>query len=99
MKADYLSHQTKKLEKTHIAAKIVWAVRQSDPPGRFLKLDPSTGYWLEIGDKVAFRKTGQALRENAPEIRSCWKGSPVRRTSATDDDSSSEDKPNQKRGV
>ena len=94
LKAEYLSPQTRKLEKTHIAAKIVWDVRKSDPPGHFLKLDPSTGYWLEIGDKAAFRKTGQALRENAPELRSCYKTlPPERRTSDTDDGSAPEDKP------
>ncbi|KAL7539488.1 hypothetical protein ACHAXR_009938 [Thalassiosira sp. AJA248-18] len=68
MKAKYLSPNTKKLQKTQIAAQIVWAIRQSNPPGQFLKLDPSTGMWHEIGDKAACRKTGQALRENSSEF-------------------------------
>lgn len=58
------------MEKTHIAANIVWSVRQTN--GRFLKLDKDTGSWFEIGDKAAFRKTGQALRENAPDYRVCY---------------------------
>ena len=41
-------------------------------PGRFLKEDPETGMWYEIGDKAAFRKTGQALREGSAKfIQSC----------------------------
>ncbi|KAL7554725.1 hypothetical protein ACHAWF_018260 [Thalassiosira exigua] len=72
MKAEYLSPSARKMQKTHIAAQIVWAVRKCDPPGRFLKEDRSTGLWYEIGDKAAFRKTGQALRENSSEFRSCW---------------------------
>ena len=37
--------------------------------GRFLKEDPVTGAWVEIGDERAVKKTGQALRESAPELR------------------------------
>ena len=73
MKAEYLSPKTRKSEKTHIAAKLVFEIRQLSPPGRFLKLDASTGKWYEIGDRAAFRKTGQALRENSSEYRSCWR--------------------------
>mmetsp|Transcript_15569 Transcript_15569/g.33724 ORF Transcript_15569/g.33724 Transcript_15569/m.33724 type:complete len:151 (-) Transcript_15569:275-727(-) len=72
-KADYLSPKTRKMQKTHIAANIVWTIRQSSPPGRFLKVDPSTGMWYEIGDKAAIRKTGQTLRENSSEFRLCWR--------------------------
>lgn len=73
MKTEYLDPRTRKMEKTHFAAKVVRTVRQSTPPGRFLKLDPDTGMWHEIGDKAACRKTGQALRENSSEFRSCWR--------------------------
>jgi len=73
MKAEYLSSKTRKTQKTHIAANIAWTIRQSNPPGRFLKVDASTGMWYEIGDKAAFRKTGQALRENSSEFRTCWR--------------------------
>eukprot|EP00584_Thalassiosira_punctigera_P010442 CAMPEP_0172528984 /NCGR_PEP_ID=MMETSP1067-20121228/3182_1 /TAXON_ID=265564 ORGANISM="Thalassiosira punctigera, Strain Tpunct2005C2" /NCGR_SAMPLE_ID=MMETSP1067 /ASSEMBLY_ACC=CAM_ASM_000444 /LENGTH=140 /DNA_ID=CAMNT_0013312967 /DNA_START=117 /DNA_END=539 /DNA_ORIENTATION=- len=69
MKAQYLSPSTRKKQKAHIAANIVWTIRRSDPPGRFLKVDASTGMWHEIGDKAACRKTGQALRENSSEFR------------------------------
>jgi len=73
MKVEYLNPKTRKAQKTHIAANVVWAIRQCDPPGRFLKVDKSTGMWYEIGDQAAFRKTGQALRENSFEYRTCWK--------------------------
>ncbi len=69
MKAEYLSETTRKNQKTQIAAKIVRTIRNSDSPGRFLKQDPETNLWYEIGDKAAFRKTGQALREKSAEFR------------------------------
>ena len=73
VKTEYLSPQTRKLEKSHIAARIVYTIRKYN--GRFLKLDNTTGYWYEIGDKAAFRKTGQALREGAPHQRNLLAGS------------------------
>jgi len=68
-KKEYLAPTTKKLEKAHIAAGIVNDVRSMDPPGRFLKEDRDTGLWFDIGDAKAIKKTGQALREDAPDIR------------------------------
>jgi hypothetical protein len=57
IKAAYLSPATGKLEKVHIAARVVNAVRRSEPPGRFLKEDPKcSGIWHEIGDKAAIRE-------------------------------------------
>jgi hypothetical protein len=67
-KKDYLSPATKKLEKAHIAAKLVQDIRQKNPSGRFLKEDPD-GSWYDIGDAKAIKKVGQALREDAPDIR------------------------------
>ena len=73
IKAEYLSPTTRKLEKGYIATSIVNTVRRFDPPGRFLKEEPvGSGIWYEIGDKVAIRKTGQALRENSSEYRNIW---------------------------
>lgn len=37
--------------------------------GRFLKQDPKTELWIPISLEEAKRKTGQALRENAPAIK------------------------------
>eukprot|EP00542_Grammatophora_oceanica_P003635 CAMPEP_0194068710 /NCGR_PEP_ID=MMETSP0009_2-20130614/87242_1 /TAXON_ID=210454 /ORGANISM="Grammatophora oceanica, Strain CCMP 410" /LENGTH=585 /DNA_ID=CAMNT_0038721833 /DNA_START=148 /DNA_END=1905 /DNA_ORIENTATION=- len=65
----YLAKTTKKLEKAHIAAKIVEQIRTMDPPGRFLKEDSGTGLWWDIGDAKAIKKVGQALREDAQEVR------------------------------
>lgn len=65
----YLAPTTKKLEKAHIAAGIVNDIRTMNPPGRFLKEEKGTRMWYDIGDAKAIKKTGQALREDAPEIR------------------------------
>ncbi|KAL7525599.1 hypothetical protein ACHAWF_001661, partial [Thalassiosira exigua] len=69
LKREYLDPRTKKVEKARIAAQIASEVRARHPPGRFLKEDPHTGLWVEIGDERAWKKAGQALRESAPEIR------------------------------
>mmetsp|Transcript_20518 Transcript_20518/g.44653 ORF Transcript_20518/g.44653 Transcript_20518/m.44653 type:complete len:456 (+) Transcript_20518:815-2182(+) len=69
-KSDYLAPTTKKLEKAHIAAGIVNEIRSMYPPGRFLKEEKESGMWYDIGDAKAIKKTGQALREDAPDIRS-----------------------------
>mmetsp|Transcript_5754 Transcript_5754/g.14377 ORF Transcript_5754/g.14377 Transcript_5754/m.14377 type:complete len:528 (+) Transcript_5754:156-1739(+) len=68
-KKAYLAPTTKKLEKAHIAAAIVNDIRTMNPPGRFLKEEKGTGMWYDIGDAKAIKKTGQALREDAPDIR------------------------------
>jgi hypothetical protein len=80
-KKDYLAKTTKKLEKAHIAAKIIYDIRSTEPSGRFLKEDRDTGLWFDIGDAKAIKKAGQALREDAPDIRP-----------AIDGDSSGDDK-------
>lgn len=43
-------------------------IRTMKPPGRFLKQDPKTKLWHDIGKKAALAKTRQALREGAPDI-------------------------------
>lgn len=65
----YLAKTTKKVEKANIAALVVKKIRESNPPGRFLKRENNEAPWEEIGDEKARKKAGQALRENAPEIR------------------------------
>jgi hypothetical protein len=54
---------TKRLERQHIAAKIVAKVRIMNPPGRFLMKTEETGHWEEIGDEIAREKVRQALRD------------------------------------
>ncbi len=56
-------------EKKLITKRIVEEVQERNPPGRFLKQNPETELWdcLDI-DKV-LKKTGQALREKAPELK------------------------------
>lgn len=59
-----------KREKAGVAKEIVGIIRLLDPPGRFLKKDPTDpAVWIEIGDRKAREKTSQALREGAPELR------------------------------
>ena len=65
---DYLSNETKKLDKAYIAAEIVAEIR-TQHGGRFLRQKPEDQTWYEIGDERAIRKVLQALREHAPEIR------------------------------
>lgn len=56
-------------EKKLITKRIVEEVQQRNPPGRFLKQNHDNELWdcLDI-DKV-LKKTGQALREKAPELK------------------------------
>ena len=55
-------------EKAHIAAKVVQQIRTMEPNGRFLK-EEKDGAWYDIGDQKAIKKVGQALREDAIEVR------------------------------
>jgi hypothetical protein len=68
-KETYIDKETKIVEKAYICAHIIHLVRAQHPPGRFLKRDDKHGYWFEIGDVTARKKTGQALREDAPGVR------------------------------
>ena len=67
MKVPYVN--CNKRDKPVIARRIVEAVRQQTPPGRFLSKDNKSGTWSDIGDGKAREKTSQALREGAPVIR------------------------------
>jgi hypothetical protein len=67
-KKQYLAKSTKKLAKAHIAAQIVQHIRCMHPAGRFMK-EENDGSWYDVGDKHAIKKVGQALREDAPEVR------------------------------
>lgn len=52
-----------------IILEIVKAVKSQSPPGRFLKLDPKTELYHCISLEEAKKKTGQALREDAPKLK------------------------------
>ena len=56
-------------EKKHFAKEIHDHIRSMDPPGRFLKKKSPGDPYVDIGVRLAIRKTSQALREGAPEIR------------------------------
>lgn len=58
-----------------IYSKLIYdEIRSMNPPGRFLKQDPNTKLWSDIGEKKALDKTRQALREGAPELLKEMKG-------------------------
>ena len=60
---------TPKQEKADFAKLVVHAIRNLNPPGRFLIKDDNTdAFYYDIGDRKAVDKTRQALREGAPEI-------------------------------
>ena len=65
-----------KIQKPSVARVIVRAIRNGDPPGRFLKKDEKTGKWYDVGDKKAAEKTSQALREKTNEERDKLKHDP-----------------------
>ena len=50
-----------KIQKPSVARVIVRAIRNGDPPGRFLKKDKKTGHWIDVGERKAAEKTSQAL--------------------------------------
>ena len=52
-----------KADKPCYAKAIVTQVKSSNPPGRFLKLDPETGLWSEMEHRKVLVKIRQALRE------------------------------------
>jgi len=58
-----------KPQKGRFSRMIVDEIKYRNPPGRFLKQDPKTKLWYDIGEKKALDKTRQALREGAPEIQ------------------------------
>lgn len=60
---DEYSAAATKLEKTFIICEIVVRVRQNSPNGGFVKSDPMTGRFCEVGDFLAREKTSQAFRD------------------------------------
>lgn len=66
-----------KIQKPSVARVIVRAIRNGDPPGRFLRKDEKSGKWVDVGDKKAAEKTSQALREKTNEERDKTKRDPA----------------------
>lgn len=57
-----------KPQKGKFSELIINEIKSRNPPGRFLKQDPKTMMWYDIGEKKALDKSRQALREGAPDI-------------------------------
>ena len=47
---DRYNQANAKLEKSYILSEIVTRVREASPNGGFVKKDPKTGKWMEVGD-------------------------------------------------
>jgi len=47
---------------------VVQHIRSLDPPGRFLKRASDNDPYIDVGQKIAWGKTSQALREGKPAI-------------------------------
>jgi len=52
-----------KLEKSYILSDVVEQVRKNSGVGGFIKKDPDSGRWYEVGDFLAREKTSQAFRD------------------------------------
>lgn len=59
---DYSAAKTKQ-EKSRILAAVMAEIRENSDNGGFLKNDPATGLWFEVGDFLAREKTSQAFRD------------------------------------
>jgi len=55
--------------KKQITSQAFVIVQSRVPPGRFLKFDMKTGIWTELDQDAALKKTAQALREKAPQLK------------------------------
>jgi hypothetical protein len=61
--ADYHNLTCTHIYKTQLTARVVAAVRQLDPPSRFLRKNKEKGIWEEVGDAEARKKVAQAFRD------------------------------------
>jgi hypothetical protein len=55
--------------KKEIIRFIIDTIQQTSPPGRFLSQNPNSKEWETVPDDKVQKKTGQALREDAPKIQ------------------------------
>lgn len=56
-------HSATKTDKPLVSRLIVTALRNADPPSRFLRKNDETTRWEDVGDKRAAEKVSQTLRE------------------------------------
>jgi hypothetical protein len=54
---------TSKMEKSKILVSAVSEIQKKSPHGGFIKKDPETGLWFQIGEFLAREKTSQAFRD------------------------------------
>lgn len=67
-KKKYKNVSTTKNEKTRLSLHIVSVIRDSTPPGRFLKFNPNSRTWYDVGDIYAREKVSHALRGEMPNL-------------------------------
>jgi len=63
----YLYNQAKMGDKIQVTRMIVSALRQANPPSRFLCRNEETRLWEDVGDKRAVEKVGQLIRKNGED--------------------------------
>jgi len=75
--------------KSNMSRDLVQKVRDMDPPGRFLKRNPDTNEWEDVGDDVAREKVSQVLRDAVSELSGSKTS--ASKTSTDNDDSDVDD--------
>jgi len=55
--------------KKQLTRQVLGILQSRDPPARFVKQDSSNELWYELDRDHALKKTAQALRERAPELK------------------------------
>lgn len=56
-------NQARKIDKPKVSRLIVSALRNANPPSRFLRMNEETAMWEDVGEKRAAEKVSQTLRE------------------------------------
>jgi hypothetical protein len=86
-----LYHSSDRKKKSLLATSIVQAIYRQDPPGRFIRENKNSCLWVDVGMKQAIKKTGQALRENAPKKNSSPRQDFRSARAVTNEDNNSEE--------
>jgi len=70
-------------EKTHILFSVVSSIRRANPIGRFIKKNPDTKRWYDVGDFVAKEKISQSFRDMIQKEQKKGTGSSLKRNSSS----------------
>jgi len=73
--------QSSRRNKPNLAKQLTDQIRSQVPASRFLQLDSASGYWFEVSEDEAIRKTSQALREGKLQRKKKSKNPTLKKTS------------------